>query len=145
MPDVLVSMGIALTAVALDDALGTSERAFRRRRLQDRTPHTYHAIYQLYYADSGIPEHVVTDIWRDVAGVLHVEAGRLRPGDRIVGSLGYHKKLRSSRSDIEALLKLVHARMEDGNLHDVRRLHTLDDVVRGLAAARRAHPVLARA
>src|SRR3974377_555758 len=41
-----------------------------------------------YFADSGLPQPLVIELWREVANALRLPAGKLRPTDRFGRELG---------------------------------------------------------
>jgi hypothetical protein len=52
------------------------------RALRRRPSLSYDAIYSTYYASSGLPKDEVIEIWGEIAKVLNVPEGKLRPDDR---------------------------------------------------------------
>jgi len=136
MPADLILMGIALSAVALDSALATTERSRRQQILHERQSYSQQSIQTVFYADSGFPESVIAESWREVAKILHVDPSKLRPADRLSGRMGYHAKLRSSQSDVNRLIQTVRGRLDACGRPQPRRISTVDDAVKSLSQCR---------
>ena len=132
----LLGMGAALSVCCLDSALEASERIVRQQRLRSRLCYSDRAIYTLYYEREGMPKRDLNDAWHEAARILSVDAGRLRPNDRLCGELGLHRSVRGSCSDVGMLLRHVTGKLAAKGLPQPDRFETFDDIVRSLIVAR---------
>lgn len=105
------------------------ERTSRQEMLQDRADLSDDQIYQQFYLSSGIPKCKILDSWHDLADLLHVDSGRLRPDDRIIDLKGLVVTL---ESDIEDLAIEIGSRARR-NSPKPDDLETVDGVVRYFA------------
>ena len=54
----------------------------KRQRFSDRESLTHKEIYKRFYADTGIDEAKIIDLWVGIANMLKIDAGKLRPTDQ---------------------------------------------------------------
>jgi hypothetical protein len=88
-------------------------------------------IFREFYADAGIAEHAVVQAWREVAECLGVNAGQLRPADRLSDLRGVSTLFESDVDDLGLILW-----RHSITTKTIQRMpETIDGVVRLLALA----------
>jgi hypothetical protein len=89
-------------------------------------------IYRQYFAEVGLPQALVLELWREVAGVLNLPAGKLRPTDRFGQELGGYW-ITSEELDALGDVAAARARRHNATLN-LAEIKTLDEYVRRFAA-----------
>ncbi len=114
-------------------AMWLSEKSRRRTlmNLREREFLDDAAVYSRYYADSGIPEPRVLELWHEVANALSVSPGLLRPEDRFGKDIGVGF-ITSEDLDYLSQLAMKRAKVDARNV-DLQSIRTVDDYVRALA------------
>lgn len=103
-----------------------------KRLLEDRATLSDEDIYRQYFAESGLPQPLVLELWREVADALHLPAGKLRPTDRFGQELGGYW---ITSDDLDALGQVVATRARrQGATLNLAEIKTLDEYVRRLVA-----------
>ena len=124
---VVFGFGILASIASVVFATRKSKRLF-----DDRTALSDDEIYR-HFADTGFPQALVLELWREVARTLHLPAERLRPTDRFGQELGGYW---ITSDDLDALGQVAseRARRHGGTLN-LAEIKTLDEYVRRLAAS----------
>lgn len=130
---------LAATAALLLGGLGFSVRGLMKRKadslLEGREALTDDEIYQRFYASSSLGKETVIGLWHEVAHVLRVPAGRLRPTDKFGKEVGAYW---ITSEELEVLGATAQQRANrQGVAVDLASIQTVDDYVRQLAALRR--------
>jgi hypothetical protein len=92
-------------------------------------------IYDQFFADSGTAKSLVLDLWREVATILGVPAGRMRPTDRFGTELGPYGAT-SDRLDALAAAAQVRAAKRGAKV-DLAKANTLGEYIRQMGFALR--------
>lgn len=98
--------------------------------LQARQVLDDNALYSRYYADSGIPQARVLELWHEVASALRVSPGLLRPEDQFGKDIGAWS-ITSEDLDYLGQLAIKRAKV-DGKSIDLQAIKSVDDYVRTL-------------
>ncbi len=87
-------------------------------------------VYSLFFADSGIPKEVVLELWMEVATILDLPAGKLRPQDRFDAELGPERGWEWG-DNIAILDRIAAKRLKKMKSHsfDLKDVRTLYDYV----------------
>lgn len=118
---VLMSATVAWGAIAL-----ILERRIRRRAIESRPRLSDNEIFGQFYEQSGLAEDAVLHVWHEIASALHVDAGKIRPSDRM---LQYRSKVFQPQSDLDSLDEWLCMLSRKSRLNP-GKLDTIDDVVR---------------
>lgn len=129
-------MGIYIVFfIALAVALGitwlhiqTGRKAIKIREREDLDCDT---LYSRYYADSGIPQEYMLELWYEVADALKVPPGLLRPDDKFGIDIGVWT-FTSEDLDYLGELAIKRARIVGVSI-DLQIIKTVDDYVRMLS------------
>ena len=78
---VLASIFILVVSLVALVIITFSERQ-RRERLENRCSMTGDQIYDRFFASRGFPKELVLELWDEIATVVQLPAGLLRPTDR---------------------------------------------------------------
>lgn len=123
---VVLGLGVAASIASLVLAKQKSKRLF-----DDRAALSDEEIYR-HFADVGLPQPLVLELWREVAHALHLPADKLRPSDRFGQELGGYW---ITSDDLDALGQVAAARARrQGATLSLAEIKTLDEYVRRLAA-----------
>jgi hypothetical protein len=129
-------------AAVLIVAVGGGAFAFSRlysgraiaQTMTDRQELDDAAIYERFYRNSGLSPEVVTELWHEIADVLHLSPGKLRPTDRFGRDIG---QFLLTSDELDALSALA-VRRAGGKqaAGDLSVIKTVDDYIRrfGLVA-----------
>jgi len=129
---VVVAAGLVLAGIGYGFRLAGARAT--ASALQGREAMSDEAIYERFYAVSGIDRDVVKELWHEIALVLHVPAQHLRPTDRFGKDIGVSTITSEELDELGALAK---RRVERQGLNvDLPAIETVDDYVRQLAATR---------
>ncbi|WP_454726272.1 MULTISPECIES: hypothetical protein [Cupriavidus] len=123
----IVALAVAIGAIRLHAKLKkrTSMNLQERQILDDN------ALYSRYYADSGISQARVLELWHEVANALKVSPGLLRPEDRFGKDIGAWS---ITSEDLDYLGQLAIKRAQvDGRSIDLQAIKSVDDYVRALS------------
>nr|DAP29575.1 MAG TPA: hypothetical protein [Inoviridae sp.] len=126
---------IFFSFVALAVAIGTAwlhakSRKAKSMKLQERHIMDDNALYLRYYADSGIPQARVQELWHEVANALRVSPGLLRPEEQLGKDIGTWS---ITSEDLDYLSQLAIKRAKvDGKSIDLQAIKCVDDYVRAL-------------
>lgn len=99
--------------------------SFQEREILDEN-----ALYSRFYADSGISQARVLELWHEVASALRVSAGLLRPEDQFGKDIGAWS-ITSEDLDYLGQLAIKRAKRE-GRSIDLQAIKSVDDYVRAL-------------
>jgi hypothetical protein len=127
----VAAVGVGLAAAAWS-YLATKRK--RRTVFGGREPVAAEEVFARYYADSGLDERVVVQLWSDCAAKLKVPAEKLRPTDRFEHELAvadFWSSLDDLREDL-ADYALSRAKKLGATI-DLKSPKTLDDLIRQLA------------
>jgi len=132
LPTILI---ISISALLAGAGLKVAERSGRRSWLKGRESLSDQAIYDLFYASSGLEPQAVWQAWHFVADTLHCEPGRLRPQDRLADLAGWLREVGSlpDGSDLDTLEWEVNRRLICAKVDGPERIDSVDAVVRCLA------------
>ena len=99
--------------------------------LQERQILDDGALYLRYYADSGISQARVLELWHEVASALRVSPGLLRPEDQFGKDIGAWS---ITSEDLDYLSQLAIKRAKaSGRSIDLQTIKSVDDYVRALS------------
>lgn len=99
-------------------------------KLQERQILDDGVLYSRYYAESGIPQASVMELWYEVANALKVPPGMLRPEDEFGKDIGIWS---ITSEDLDYLGQLAIKRAKtDGRSIDLQAIKSVDDYVRTL-------------
>jgi hypothetical protein len=109
-------------------------RRVRIKRIADREPLSPDQIFSRYYKDSGLKEDFVVLVWGDIAKILALPAGKLRPCDKFNDELKPLTGWYFYDDHLEDLLTWAdkYARNRGASV-DPGEFKTLDDLVRRLS------------
>jgi len=102
------------------------ERRLRNASLGERPSLSEDQIYDEFYASSGLPRELVVRAWKETAGTLHIDAGKLRPSDEVKQLAAGGLQLQSDIDDLDVWLRVLSRKSRQ----NPDRLETIDDVVR---------------
>jgi hypothetical protein len=108
------------------------QRRRRARYLADRETLSDDQIYTRFYADSGLEPRWWTEAWHEVAAILHVAPGLLRPDDPLARLNGVPPRVFGRVGDVARLINRVRNEAF-GRFPLPAKMETLDDIVRHLA------------
>lgn len=119
----VIAMGVAVGCAAV---FMRRERSRRSRLLRDRPVLTDDEVFDQFYGSSHLDRASVIAAWTEIASILHVDRGRLRPADKLSWLTTTRFQPQSDLDDLETwlLTKKRHSRQ-----HDVT-VATIDDLVR---------------
>jgi hypothetical protein len=101
----------------------------KRDRFKDRENLSPEQIFDMFYRETGCPRELVMDLWNEVADVLEIEPGKLRPTDR------FDKELAAVEGwefddDLTALsAAAMHGCQTKGLEKDLSTIQTLEDYI----------------
>jgi hypothetical protein len=126
----IAAMGaIALAAVGF--AFRLRKKKLSLAALDQRESLSNDEIYRRFYIGSGLSKEAVMDVWHEIARVLRVPAGHLRPTDRFGKDIASHW---ITSEELDVLGVVVQERANHQNLTiDLVSIETVDDYVRRLA------------
>ncbi|MEK7333483.1 MAG: hypothetical protein AAB017_08915 [Nitrospirota bacterium] len=104
---------------------------FKKRAIfADRQYLTMDEIYSRYYLDSGLSKDVVLKLWGNVAELLQLPKGKLRPTDKFGKELGPYQVIDDDINELQAFT--LRQLKEVGVSVDFSTIKTLDDYIRCL-------------
>ena len=125
----------ALMGAMLIYAIGAKfiERICRRSRIRARSHLSDDELYAEFYNTSEFPKTIIIRVWREVAELLHIDPGKLRPSDKITD---FRSKIYQFQSDVDHLDTWVRM-IRKGDNERAAPLYTIDDVIRFVSRSRR--------
>ena len=123
---------LVAVAVAVGAAGIVQERCRRGALVRARAALSEEELYERHYRSSGIPKDAILGAWRDVAECLAVDAGKLRPEDRL---RALHTGAGLPQTDMDDLDVMIRVASRQSGVEPTAPLETVDEVVRFLAAA----------
>ncbi len=126
---IIVGLG-AFIASRLLERRGTEKGISQRETLDDNT------VYFLFYANSGLPVSLVTELWHEIADTMGVLPGKLRPTDRFGHEIG--KSFWITNEALDALAAVATKRTKEYQSSiDLQLIKTVDDYIRQFSAMRK--------
>jgi len=105
-------------------------KAAKKRRFENREAMPVGEIYERFYASAGLEKAKVLKYWAEVADLLRLDPGRLRPSDRFDGELSPVKGAELG-DEIEELSEHFASLCERESVGaDFAKIKTLDDLIR---------------
>lgn len=89
---------------------------------------TMDEIYTRYYSDCGLSKDVVLKLWQDIAQILRLPVGKLRPTDEFGKEMGPYRVIDDDLNELEAIT--FRQLKEAGAKVDFSTIKTLDDYIR---------------
>jgi len=125
-------MWSAVGFIILSVLLGAGIYAFRKRRAKrffsEREILTGDEIFAQFYGDTGFEKNDVLDIWKEVAEVLHVPYGSLRPTDKFGEQIRGYWLI---DNELDELSDRTHSRLKKyGKSVNLDKITSLDEYVR---------------
>lgn len=108
----------------------SAERGARRNMLSDREQLSGELLYERFYGGSDISRDMLLEAWNQVASVLHVDPGRLRPTDKMDDLVAKQLRLETDIDELYFVLDSI-APFSD----DMKPFYDINDVVCYLAKA----------
>lgn len=106
-------------------------RLRNRRLIGSRSALSEDEIYRNYYANAGLQQAAVLEMWAEVARTFSMPIGKLRPGDRFGHELGGYW---ITDDQIDVLSWTARERSRKSGIElNLSEIKTLDDYVRGFA------------
>jgi hypothetical protein len=121
-----VLIGIAVLAVLLWEIIPDRRRL---ERFADRENLSLEALYGQYFAQSKLPKRLVFELWNEIAELLRVPPGKLRPSDRFDIELAPVKGWEFDDNTIEVHWAAQRRLKRLGADADITEIQTLRDYV----------------
>lgn len=80
-----------------------------------------------FYSDSELPKAKIIKVWHDIALILDVDPGKLRPSDKLTELDGYNKYNQPNISSMELYI------IDNSFCNSEKNLDTIDSIVRFLS------------
>ncbi len=124
----LIILAILVFAAAATFFLPTLERKHRRGKLKDRPVLSDADIISRFYSGYDIQKDAIIDFWHRISEILHVDAGKLRPDDKLIDLRGTRFSL---FNDLDVLEHFIKSQIRKG-AKGPEKSETIDNVIRYL-------------
>ena len=133
MEKIIIILGILLFAFIGTFITPIFERMHRRNKIRHRPIIPDDDIYSHFYSSSEFSKDVIIKLWSQISKILHVDAGKLRPDDKIIDLRGLRLSLNTDLDELEAFI----ASQVKSDASEPKSLERLDDIVRYIASERK--------
>ena len=96
--------------------------------LNGREELTDENIYEKYYSASNLSREHVYELWHEIASVMGVLPGKIRPTDRIGKDIGRDVWLTTEKVDVLSSIALDRLKKYDHEV-DISEIYTVDDYI----------------
>lgn len=128
--DVWIAIAVTTLFVGFSAAVTVIKTRKTSTALSQRKTLSMDEIYRRFYADLGLPQELVTDLWQEIAQVLDVPAGKMRPSDEFGKTIGAYW-ITSDKLDQLGIVAKKRAEQSGRNIN-LESISCVDDYIRRL-------------